>query len=76
MQPLSWQEFFLQLYAKFQNELKSRKFWSLALALVATWGAYLNGQISAVQAVTAMVTALSVYALGTGLEDGLRASKP
>ena len=60
--------------SKFKALFQSRKFWGLVAALVAVAAAYFPGEISVWQAVQAVVAALSVYALATGIEDsGARA---
>jgi hypothetical protein len=54
--------------------VRSRKFWTLVASLAATGGAYATGEISAWQALIAAITALSVYAGATAVEDGLARS--
>ncbi len=53
--------------------LQSRKFWALVTALVVIFQQLSLGQIDGWQATIAAVTALSVYAAGTAVEDGLKA---
>ena len=49
--------------------LRSRKFWVLVTALVATLAAYLTRQIDVWQALQALVAALAVYSTGVAIED-------
>lgn len=51
--------------------LKSRKFWTLAASLVAAGGAVATGEVTVWQGLIAGITALSVYAGATAVEDGL-----
>ena len=52
-----------------QKILRSRKFWVLAAALLATIASYLTQQISVWQALQAVVAALAVYSTGIAIED-------
>jgi hypothetical protein len=52
-----------------QKILRSRKFWVLVAALVATLAAYLTQQIDVWQALQAAVAALAVYSTGVAIED-------
>lgn len=49
--------------------LKSRKFWALVAALVATSAAYFTHQIQAWQAIQAAVASLALYSTGVAIED-------
>lgn len=49
--------------------VRSRKFWVLVAALVATLAAYLTQQIDVWQALQAAVAALAVYSTGVAIED-------
>lgn len=49
--------------------LRSRKFWVLVAAAVATLAAYLTQEINVWQALQALVTALAVYSTGVAIED-------
>ena len=55
--------------------LRSRKFWVLVAAAVATLAAYLTQEINVWQALQALVTALAVYSTGVAIEDGGNASR-
>ena len=55
--------------------VRSRKFWVLIAALLATLAAYCTGQISVWQALQALVAALAVYSTGVALEDSGNAAK-
>ena len=52
--------------------LRSRKFWVLATALLATLAAFLTQEIDVWQALQAAVAALAVYSTGVAIEDGNR----
>ena len=56
---------------KFLALLQSRKFWTLVGSLLAVAASYSTGDINIWQSLIAAVTALSVYSLATGIEDGL-----
>ena len=49
--------------------LRSRKFWVLIAALLATLAAFLTQQIDVWQALQAAVAALAVYSTGVAIED-------
>lgn len=48
---------------------KSRKFWALIAALLATTGALLTQQIDVWQALQAAIAALAAYSTGVAIED-------
>ena len=48
---------------------RSRKFWALIAALLATLGALLTNQIDVWQALQATIAALAVYSTGVAIED-------
>lgn len=49
--------------------LRSRKFWVLVAALIATLASYLMQEITVWQALQALVAALAVYSTGVAIED-------
>ena len=49
--------------------IRSRKFWVLAAALLATISAYLTQEIDVWQALQAAIAALAVYSTGVAIED-------
>lgn len=49
--------------------VRSRKFWVLVAALVATLAAFLTQQIDVWQALQAALAALAVYSTGVAIED-------
>ena len=49
--------------------LRSRKFWALAAALLATLAAFLTHEINVWQALQAAIAALAVYSTGVAIED-------
>jgi hypothetical protein len=49
--------------------LRSRKFWVLVVALVATLAAFLTQEIDVWQALQAALAALAVYSTGVAIED-------
>ncbi len=55
--------------------VRSRKFWVLIAALLATVAAYVSGNIDMWQALQAAVAALAVYSTGVAIEDNGNASK-
>ena len=55
--------------------LRSRKFWVLVAAVVATTAAYLTQEINVWQALQALVAALAVYSTGVAIEDSGNASR-
>jgi uncharacterized protein involved in exopolysaccharide biosynthesis len=56
-------------YDKLAELLKSRKFWTLIIALMTVAAGYNTGQVDAWQALYGAVAALSVYAIATGLDS-------
>ena len=52
--------------------VRSRKFWALVVALIATAGAYATGQVDVWQALQAVIAALAVYSTGVAIEDSGR----
>lgn len=58
-----------------QKILRSRKFWVLAAALIATLASHLTGQISVWQALQAAVAALAVYSTGVAIEGSSNAAQ-
>lgn len=63
---------------KFKSVLASRKFWALLASLVAVAATYSSGAQDAPSlwhAIDLAVAAFSVYAVATGVESGLAASK-
>jgi hypothetical protein len=56
------------------NLLKSRKFYALVLALVASYAAFALGDITHAEAARLAWGALMAYIGATALEDGLRRS--
>ena len=59
----------MTLLEQLKKILRSRKFWVLVTALVATLAAYLAQQIDVWQALQALVAALAVYSTGVAIED-------
>jgi hypothetical protein len=55
--------------------VRSRKFWVLIAALLATAAAYLYGKVDVWQALQAAVAALAVYSTGVAIEDNGNAPK-
>ena len=55
--------------------LRSRKFWVLVAAAVATLAAYLTQEINVWQALQALVTVLAVYTTGVAIEDSGKARR-
>ncbi len=55
--------------------VRSRKFWVLIAALLATTAACVAGQIDVWQALQAAVAVLAVYSTGVAIEDNGSASK-
>ena len=49
--------------------LRSRKFWVLTTALLATLAAYYSSEITVWQALQAVLAALAVYSTGVAIED-------
>ena len=54
---------------QFQRLLRSRKFWVLIAALLATLAAFVTQEITVWQALQAAVAALAVYSTGVAIED-------
>ena len=52
-----------------QKILRSRKFWVLVAAILATLAAFVSRQIDVWQALQALVAALAVYSTGVAIED-------
>jgi len=65
----------MSLLDQFKKILRSRKFWVLAAALLATLAAYLTGNIDVWQALQAAVAALAVYSTGVAIEDNGNGNK-
>ena len=55
--------------------LRSRKFWVLIAALLATIAAYFTQEITVWQALQAALAALAVYSTGVAIEDNGNANK-
>jgi hypothetical protein len=55
--------------------LRSRKFWALMAALIATLAAFCTQQINVWQALQACIAALAVYSTGVAIEDSGNGSK-
>lgn len=65
----------MTLLEQFKKLLRSRKFWVLIAALIATLAAYCTDQLSVWQTLQAVVAALAVYSTGVALEDNGNAAK-
>lgn len=52
-----------------QKLLRSRKFWALMAALMATVAAFCTQQINVWQALQATIAALAAYSTGVAIED-------
>ncbi len=65
----------MSLLDQLKRLIRSRKFWVLIAALLATLAAYCTAQISVWQALQALVAALAVYSTGVALEDSGNAAK-
>jgi Mg/Co/Ni transporter MgtE len=59
----------MTLIEQIKKILRSRKFWVLVSALLATAAACVSGEISVWQALQAAVAALAVYSTGVAIED-------
>ena len=59
----------MTLIEQLKRILRSRKFWVLIAALLATAAACVSGEISIWQALQAAVAALAVYSTGIAIED-------
>ena len=60
---------------QFNKIIRSRKFWVLAAAILATLAAFFTHQIDVWQALQAGVAALAVYSTGVAIEDSGNGSK-
>jgi len=65
----------MTIFEQIKLMLRSRKFWVLVTAIVATLAAYLTQQIDVWQALQALVAALAVYSTGVAIEDSGNASR-
>jgi len=65
----------MSILDQFKKLIRSRKFWVLVTALLATLAAFCTDQISVWQALQALVAALAVYSTGVALEDSGNAAK-
>lgn len=54
---------------KFMGLFQSRKFWALAASIVALATAYQSGSMTIAEVANALVAALAVFSLATGIED-------
>ena len=63
--------FWSQLWETVKSMFKSRKFWALLTSLVTILAGYSTGELTVLQAVVAVVSALSAYSGFVALEDGL-----
>lgn len=54
---------------KFIGLLESRKFWALVGSVVALATAHQSGSMSTAEVANALVAALAVFSLATGIED-------
>ena len=54
---------------KFTGLFQSRKFWALAASIVALATAYTSGSMTVAVVANALVAALAVFSLATGIED-------
>ena len=54
---------------KFTSLFQSRKFWALVGSIVALATAYQSGSMSTAEVANALVAALAVFSLATGIED-------
>jgi anti-sigma-K factor RskA len=59
----------MTILEQIKKVLRSRKFWVLVAAIVATLSAYLTNEISVWQGLQALVAALAVYSTGVAIED-------
>ena len=59
----------MTIFEQFKHILRSRKFWVLIAALLATAAAYFTREISVWQALQAALAALAVYSTGVAIED-------
>jgi hypothetical protein len=65
-----------QLFEKFLLTLSSRKFWALVVSLVTVAAGYATGELQVWAAVTAAVSALAAYSVGTAIEDSGKTPPP
>ena len=65
----------MSLLDQLKKIVRSRKFWVLIAALLATVAAYVSGNIDMWQALQTAVAALAVYSTGIAIEDNGNASK-
>ena len=59
----------MTLLEQFKKIVRSRKFWVLIAALLATLAAFVSQEISVWQALQMAVAALAVYSTGVAIED-------
>lgn len=59
-------------YNKLLALLKSRKFWVLVLAIMASVAAYATGEVDMWQALQGAIAALAAYSTGVAIEDAGR----
>ena len=64
----------MSLLDQLKKIVRSRKFWVLIAALLATVAAYVSGNIDMWQALQTAVAALAVYSTGVAIEDNGNAS--
>lgn len=65
----------MSILEQFKKILRSRKFWVLVAALIATLAAYITGNIDVWQTLQAAVAALAVYSTGVAIEDNGNGNK-
>ena len=61
--------FKMTLLDQFKKIVRSRKFWVLVAALLATTAAFVSQEITVWQALQMAVAALAVYSTGVAIED-------
>ncbi|KAF0112238.1 MAG: hypothetical protein FD147_299 [Chloroflexi bacterium] len=67
----------MTFFEQLKKIVRSRKFWVLVAALVATLAAFLTREINVWQALQAALAALAVYSTGIAIEDnGYGSQKP
>lgn len=59
----------MSLLDQFKKIVRSRKFWVLVAALLATTAAFVSQEITVWQALQMAVAALAVYSTGVAIED-------
>jgi hypothetical protein len=59
----------MSLQDQFKKIVRSRKFWVLVAALLATTAAFVSQEITVWQALQMAVAALAVYSTGVAIED-------